>query len=478
MKIKLISFSESKLVSMNVAHEVIVNKIRQATSIKEEFLFCATQKEMFLGVKEGIEKADVIVLAVDISKFISTKAALFRAMGFKCRLNSKINELINSDACMATLNENQINAHAAIPVGGEAFVSADGLFSGFGIKSGKQKLIFIPIDEKRIETVIENGMITFITEGYSKEDFEKCEEEKEAEAAEEITEVIREEVVTSAEEIAEAETAEEAKEENTESDYVDVYSSSFENKEAAEVAEEKADDQYEDISSSSLPEDSEESVAPQKEEKEESNMDKIASRSIKIAFVRQTENAVYTNVLAEVSYSDAADFVDFPLEKDLTEDIRRKENVASNARKALKQTDAAYAVAMSEIFYDENGTGYIYATLADLQKSSVYKIFAADDETDKDLYRTGLESLLEKIEESTRSVNARSVAIAQQSEEAAEQKRKIPSSTLIVIWILIIIAVGTLTALVLDMVLSKDASVMSSTSAIVENLNDIRLLLP
>ena len=85
---------------------------------------------------------------------------------------------------------------------------------------------------------------------------------------------------------------------------------------------------------------------------------------------------------------------------------------------------------------------------------------------------------LEKIEESTRSVNARSVAIAQQSEEAAEQKRKIPSSTLIVIWILIIIAVGTLTALVLDMVLSKDASVMSSTSAIVENLNDIRLLLP
>ena len=88
MQIKLISFSESKMVAMNIAHEVITNKISEAIGVEEDFLFCQSQKEMFSGVKEGIEKADIILVAVDVSRFISTKAALFRALGFKCRLNS------------------------------------------------------------------------------------------------------------------------------------------------------------------------------------------------------------------------------------------------------------------------------------------------------------------------------------------------------------------------------------------------------
>lgn len=467
MQIKLISFSESKLVSMNSAHEMISEKIKEATGISEEFLFCDTQKKMFTGVKEGIESADVILVAVDVSKFISTKASLFRAMGFKCRLNSDIIELINSEACMATLNENQINAHAAIPVGGEAFVSVDGLFSGFGIQSGKQKLIFIPIDEKRIETVIENGMISFLVKGYE----DKLAEEQKAEPAEK--EEIKEEVPAK-EEIESAEKEEEQEEAASVEEYEDIVSSSYADESAVAPADENEEQEETDEDE---PDEAEEAEEPEEAEEVEGTDDilaKISSRGLTVTFVRQTENTVYTNVLAEIADNDAVDFADFSLDKNLADDAKRKENVAANARAALKQTNASYAVAMSEIFYDENGEGYIFATLSDLQKSSVYKIFATEDETDKDLYRTGIESILEKIEETSRSVNSRPFS-AVPLPEATQEKKKIPSSTLIVIWVLVIVAAVTLTALVLDMVLSNDASLASSASAIISDANNFLL---
>lgn len=451
MQIKLISFSESKMVSLNAAHAIIVKKIKEKTGVEEEFLYCNTQAEMFAGVKEGVEKSDIIVLAVDVSKFISTKAALFRALGFKCKLDSEISELINSDTCIATLNENQIKAHAAIPVGGEAFVTFDGLFSGIGMKAGKQKLVFVPIDEKRIENIIVNGMVDFIADGFVKD-----EDVFTAEEAEEIPQEEAEERII--EETAVVEVEEEKP--VPQQEYVDIYSTG--------PLAEKAPDSMEDVSSSYK-----EPVVPIKA-KEESFLDKIDSRGVRISFVRQTENIVYTNVLGTIVSSDVVDFVDLPLDRSLTDDSQIKENVASNARKAMKQSATAYAVAMSEILYDENGVGYIYATLADSQKSSVYKIFAAEDETDKELYKTGLESILEKIEELSRSVNSGAVVNVPE-EKSDKMSRKISPSTLIVIWILVIIAAGTLTALILDMALSKDASLASSATAIISEMNNFLL---
>lgn len=457
MQIKLISFSENKMVSLNAAHEIIIKQIKEKTGVKADFLYCSTQKEMFAGVKDGVESSDIIVLAVDVSRFISTKAALFRALGFKCKLDSEINELINSDACMATLNENQVRAHAAIPVGGEAFITFDGLFSGIGMRAGKQKLVFVPIDEKRIEAIIENGMIEFIADGFVKDE-ELSPVDDVVEEAEDINQ--EDETIDEAvEEVAEEEVAEE-KEPQPETEYVDVYSTDI------HAQEEK--NNYEDVNSYSYNEDD----VPQ-EKAEESILEKIESRGIMISFVRQTENTVYTNVLGEIASSKAVDFVDLPIDRSLTDDAKRKENIASNARTAMKQSDSAYAIAMSEILFDENGAGYIFATLSDLQKSSVYKIFAADDETDKDLYRTGLESLLEKIEEHSRSINSRPIVSA--SEETEKSSRKLTPSTLIVVWILVIIAVGTLTALILDMALSKDASLASSASAIISDINNLLL---
>lgn len=453
MQIKLISFSENDLASMNVAYEAISSKIKETTDIDESFLFCRTQKEMFSGIKEGIEKADVILVAVDASKYISTKAALFKALGFKCKLNAEITGLINSDACMATLNENQINAHAAIPVGGEAFVTKDGLFSGFGVEAGKQKLIVVPIDEKRIGTVLGNAFVSFLMKGNEK---------KEISVAKEAVNDIPEEMEGYVQPI------EASPEENTEPQYEEIYR-------APEAPSEEAP--YEDIQSSSYNEEAPEDVYEEAEEKEISSADPLtvlSSRGVKLTFVRQTENAVYTNILADYMNSDVVDFVDFAIDKTLTDDVKKKEGIASYARAAIKRTGADYSIAMSEICKDENGESYIFATLTDINKSSVFKIFSSENETDSDLYTTGLESIIEKIVENTENFSASNADFSSMGEvTTTENKNKVTPATQIAIWVLVIVALCALSALIIDFAMSSNASLAESSGAVIKEFSNI-----
>lgn len=453
MQIKLISFSENDLASMNVAYEAISSKIKETTDIDEGFLFCRTQKEMFSGIKEGIEKADVILVAVDASKYISTKAALFKALGFKCKLNAEITGLINSDACMATLNENQINAHAAIPVGGEAFVTKDGLFSGFGVEAGKQKLIVVPIDEKRIGTVLGNAFVSFLMKGNEK---------KEISVAKEAVNDIPEEMEGYVQPI------EASPEENTEPQYEEIYR-------APEAPSEEAP--YEDIQSSSYNEEAPEDAYEEAEEKEISSADPLtvlSSRGVKLTFVRQTENAVYTNILADYMNSDVVDFVDFAIDKTLTDDVKKKEGIASYARAAIKRTGADYSIAMSEICKDENGESYIFATLTDINKSSVFKIFSSENETDIDLYTTGLESIIEKIVENTENFSASNADFSSMGEATTtENKNKVTPATQIAIWVLVIVALCALSALIIDFAMSSNASLAESSGAVIKEFSNI-----
>ncbi len=455
MQIKLISFSESKLVAMNIAHEVITNKIIEATGIDEDFLFCQSQKEMFAGVKSGIEKADVILVAVDVSRFISTKAALFRALGFKCRLNSQIVELINSDVCMATLNENQVNAHAAIPVGGKAFITNDGLFSGFGIESGKQKLIFVPIDDRRIGAVIENGMIDFLADGFVKE-------EEPAVAENDIPEEM-EGYVQPIENF-------EPPVENIEPQYEEIYR-------APEAPEEK--EEFEDIQSSSYNEEAVEEEIPEEYEEEkvdeEDALPVLAARGVKIAFVRQKENAVCANLVSEFENSSVAILVDFPAMDTAEDDAKRKESLASLARKAMDSTNADFAVGMSEIYKTEDDASYIFATLTDAHKSSVFKIYSSEDDTAEDLYRAGLESIIEKITQKTVDFKPVEEETQTMGEAPLAQKNKITPATQIAIWVLVIVALCALSALIIDSVMSSRASLAESSGAIISEINNLLL---
>ena len=459
MQIRLISFSENEFVSMNVAHEAILSKITETTGIDKNFIFCQTQKEMFREVKEGIEGADVILVAVDVSKFISTKAALIRALGLKCKLDNEILALINSDACIATLNENQTKAHAAIPVKGVAFRTKDGLFSGFGVEAGKQKLIVVPIDERRIGSVLENEFDRFLAADAGTQEKPVAEEPVKDDIPEEM-----EGYVQPIENYA-------APTEAVEPQYEEIYR-------APEAALPVEEDTYEDIQSSSYNDEEMEEQLPEAVEGEETPASShdplavLASRGVKIAFVRQTENVVYTNILADYAASAAADFVDFSLDKTHVDDVSKKEGIASYARAAIKRTDADYAIAMSEVCSNEDGESYIFATLTDVNKSSVFKIFSSEDETDSDLYSIGLESMIEKIVKNTENRDFENDSFNVMGAAVSENKNKFTPLTQIAIWVLVIVALCALSALIIDFAMSSSASLTEVSGAIIKEIGN------
>ncbi len=455
MQIKLISYSENKLVLMNEAHGIIADSIKEATNEDVKFSYCTTQKDLFVGIQNAIQSSNIIIIAVDVSKFISTKAALFRALGFKCKLNGEIIDLLSSDKCMATLNEKQTNAHAAIPLGAEAFITYDGLFSGVGIKAGPQKLILVPIDEKRIQTIIDNGMLSFAFG-----DIKKEEVVPEEEIAEET-----------AEEVAETET------EEINPDYVEIYSAP---QTPEKVAEEAPQPDYENIESSSLVANDNEETSDNYVQKTyiQSKVEGITSRGFKISVVRQPENKLCGDILGELESIPGVQFVDLPIDSTLADDAKRKENIASNARMAMAQSGSTFAIGASEIYYAENNEAYIFVTLTDSQKSSVYKVFAAPEDGAKELYRDGIVSVVEKIEEMVKTTDftaATTEPYYAQPEPQHNEKKKMPSSTLIIMWVLIIIAVAAFTVLVLDIALSESASAMTSANEIISQVNNILL---
>ncbi len=456
MDIKLISFSENKILSMNVTHDIITEKIAENVGREITFNFCQTQQELLASLKDGFEKYDIVLLAVDVSRFVSTKAALFRALGFKCRLDSRIKELIDSDACMATMSENQVKAHAAIPVNGKAFVTADGLFSGFGIESGNQKLVMVPIDERRIDSVIQNGMTEFLFK-----DMDKI--EKPAPVKEEASDIPEsmEGYVEPIEDFV-------SPKEDEEPQYEEIYTA---------PAEEEPEDEFEDYNSSSYDEGVEYLAA--KEAAEEAEGDAVfteefsilASRGVNVAFARMNENVALTQLFARVGKSPISQFEDFASVQ-TDNDEKRKENVASNAKIALNRTNAKFAVAISEIYEDEDAKRYIFATLADAEKASVFKIFAGEDETDDELYFSALESIIDKIDEASINMNKMPVEdTAVSFAEESDGKKDISFATKLVIWLLIVIALCTLSALIIDTVMSSASLGLGVTEIISDTGN-------
>ena len=467
MKIKLISFSESKLVAMNATHGVITDKIEEIIGIEEDFLFCHTQKEMFAGVKDGVENADVIILAVDVSRFISTKAALFRALGFKCRLNGEITNLINSDLCMATLNENQVKAHAAIPVGGEAFITNDGLFSGFGIESGRQKLILVPIDEKRIGAILENGMIAFLSKGVEKA--VPQEQSAESDIPEEMEGYV--ETIENFEEPSQEEEVQDDK--SIEPQYEEIYR-------AEPQTEDEVGQDFEDINSSSLIEDVP-AESPGKIENRPSfgvfagNLTAIEERGVKVVFVRHKENEIYTKVLQNIEGSSSVIVVDRAMEEFPEEDIKRKESLANVAKNSLRGIDAGFAVAMTEIFTSEDGVPFIFAAVSDGNRASVYKVYSSEEgESMEELYKAGLEGVLERLEAKTAEYNVPAEETSSGMGEAVKEKKsKMTPATQIIIWALIIVARCALSALIIDTVMSNNASLGEISGALIGEIGNL-----
>ncbi len=474
MQLKLISYSENDDIFNNASHGMIKTIIGADDC---DYEFCKTRKEAFDKLREGFTDADTIVLVVDISVFISTKAYLFKALGLNYKINNDITSIIESDACIATLNEKQIKAHAAIPSTGIPFITSDGLFSGFGVKAGKQKLIMLPIDERRISHIPDNELTEFLEIDNSKKDEEIIIEAEtvpedsspeiqydisdEENTVSEDTEIIIENTETENTETEDTEISEEPVE-DLEKNEEEILTEETEENDIEETS-------YEDINSSSYNDNVSEKTVEEKETDVYGSCVYAARmKNIKICFAIQENSPVSEHINKTVlpSDNDILFIKNISLDNTATEDIRRKEATASCARKAITDTSAFFGIAVSDIFYDENNLAYIFAAIADTKKSSVFKIIALEDESTEHFIKTSVESLLEKLTESIEEIEESDLNSGISSADIKSKNNSGPSiGTKVIIWALIVIALCFLSALIIDTVMTKNNSPASFISS-------------
>lgn len=132
------------------------------TILDEEFSFKNFSNEkMFLSaLSEAVAESKIVVLCAEPGIYKAFGTFVANAFNLKMRANKTISKAIISSH--PELDDDTVSVHATIPVGAFPLVSEDGLYSGYGIKAKKQLLIVLPLDDKRIDYIINAGLYPFV----------------------------------------------------------------------------------------------------------------------------------------------------------------------------------------------------------------------------------------------------------------------------------------------------------------------------
>ena len=132
-------------------------------------------REMFVALQDAFENDELIITAVDVKYFLKFKNALIQAFGTDVVYNpSVLNKIEGLD-----IDDKKKKLFSAFPEPATVFISDDGLYSGLGMENNNQYLLLLPIDNNRIDGILRNGVVPFLSEHiFSGESYSEFIEEK------------------------------------------------------------------------------------------------------------------------------------------------------------------------------------------------------------------------------------------------------------------------------------------------------------
>ncbi len=108
---------------------------------------------------EAASAKGTVIAACPKDSFCNTKLAVLQALSVKISKSSSVIAAIGEST---SENQTEYNVHTAIPENGKAYLSTDGMYSGFSCSTENGTLFFIPLDEKKTDEVLESGMLNAI----------------------------------------------------------------------------------------------------------------------------------------------------------------------------------------------------------------------------------------------------------------------------------------------------------------------------
>ncbi|MBR5203276.1 MAG: SpoIID/LytB domain-containing protein [Clostridia bacterium] len=160
MKVRLLSLNIDKNMPFARYQARVVSSIKAYSSEVSSFEESENLRDLFGSLQDALENDELIVVAVDNSHYIKLKNALIQALETETVYNSAILNMLESDEEM---DDNTRKAFSLFPELSTVFLSKDGMYSGFGIENGTQFLLMIPIDNDRINMILRNGVVPFLS---------------------------------------------------------------------------------------------------------------------------------------------------------------------------------------------------------------------------------------------------------------------------------------------------------------------------
>lgn len=160
MNVRLLSLNIDKSIPFARFQARVISSINAYTDAGVSFDNYESIRELFEALQDALSDDGIIITAVDTKHYSKLKAALAQALETEVEYNPTILNMLESNE---ELDDGKRKEFSSFPEPATVFLSKDGLYSGFGIENGSQYLILIPIDNDRINLILRNGVVPFLS---------------------------------------------------------------------------------------------------------------------------------------------------------------------------------------------------------------------------------------------------------------------------------------------------------------------------
>lgn len=161
MKVRLLSLNIDKSVSFNRFQARIISSIKPYAATDGSFENAENMRDFFGLLQDSLENDELIVTAVDLKHYAMLKKAFIQAFETDVIYDPSVLNMLESNYEMDDKTRKQFSV---FPEPATVFLSKDGLYSGFGVENGEQFILFLPIDNERINHILRNGAIPFLVD--------------------------------------------------------------------------------------------------------------------------------------------------------------------------------------------------------------------------------------------------------------------------------------------------------------------------
>lgn len=118
-----------------------------------------TLKAMLPQFASALKESTFIVLAIDKAKYNAVREKLCTALGLSFEQNGEVYRRLTQNTALSPAEKAK---NAAVPKNAAVFLTADGMYPSFAVEKGKQTIVFLPLDEERLDSVLKNGIVPYL----------------------------------------------------------------------------------------------------------------------------------------------------------------------------------------------------------------------------------------------------------------------------------------------------------------------------